>query len=75
MPEKSNVLFVMTDQQRFDTIAALGRGHIHTPNIGLLLHPGNRPVPNRMRSAETRHSGGHDETATGGSPARGKALW
>ncbi len=30
---KPNVLFVMTDQQRFDTIAALGNAHIYTPNL------------------------------------------
>jgi len=30
---KPNVLFIMTDQQRFDTIDALGNGHIYTPNL------------------------------------------
>ena len=40
MREKPNVLFVMTDQQRFDTIAALGNGHIHTPNMDRLVRRG-----------------------------------
>ena len=35
-----NVLFVMTDQQRFDTIAALGNRHIHTPNLDRLVRRG-----------------------------------
>ncbi|WP_152421691.1 sulfatase family protein [Halogeometricum pallidum] len=35
-----NVLFVMTDQQRFDTIHALGNGRIHTPNIDRLVARG-----------------------------------
>lgn len=35
-----NVLFVMTDQQRFDTIAALGNGLIHTPNMDRLVQRG-----------------------------------
>jgi len=40
MPHKPNVLFVMTDQQRFDTIAALGNGLIHTPNLDRLVRRG-----------------------------------
>lgn len=35
-----NVLFVMTDQQRFDTIAALGNSHIYTPNMDRLVRRG-----------------------------------
>jgi len=37
---KPNILFVMTDQQRFDTIAALGNPHIHTPNLDRLAARG-----------------------------------
>ncbi len=37
---KPNVLFIMTDQQRFDTIAALGNGLIHTPNMDRLVARG-----------------------------------
>ncbi|SFL33585.1 choline-sulfatase [Halogranum rubrum] len=35
-----NVLFVMTDQQRFDTIRALGNSRIYTPNIDRLVGRG-----------------------------------
>ena len=37
---KPNVLFIMTDQQRFDTIAALGNQHIYTPNLDRLVRRG-----------------------------------
>ncbi len=37
---KPNILYVMTDQQRFDTIAALGNGHIYTPNLDRLVRRG-----------------------------------
>ena len=40
MRERPNVLYVMTDQQRWDTIAALGNGHIHTPNLDRLVRRG-----------------------------------
>ncbi len=40
MEKQPNILFVMTDQQRFDTIAALGNEHIHTPNLDRLVHRG-----------------------------------
>lgn len=38
--EQPNVLFVMTDQQRFDTIAALGNSDIYTPNLDRLVARG-----------------------------------
>jgi len=38
--KKPNVLFVMTDQQRADTIAALGNSHIYTPNLDRLARRG-----------------------------------
>ena len=34
------MLFIMTDQQRFDTIAALGNSAIYTPNLDRLVHRG-----------------------------------
>ena len=37
---RPNVLFVMTDQQRFDTIAALGASHARTPNLDRLVARG-----------------------------------
>ena len=38
--DQPNVLFIMTDQQRFDTIAALGNSHIYTPNYDRLVRRG-----------------------------------
>ena len=32
-PEKPNVLLILTDDQRADTIGALGNPHIRTPNL------------------------------------------
>jgi arylsulfatase len=40
MNERPNIVFVMTDQQRFDTIAALGNEYIHTPNMDRLVQRG-----------------------------------
>lgn len=40
MPNRPNILYVMTDQQRFDTIAALGNEHIYTPNLDRLVRRG-----------------------------------
>jgi arylsulfatase len=44
--ERPDILFIMTDQQLFDTIAALGNPHIHTPNLDRLcrgaLHDSHR---------------------------------
>ena len=37
---RPNVLFLMTDQQRFDTIRALGNPHIYTPNLDRLVARG-----------------------------------
>ena len=37
---RPNVLFVMTDQQRFDTIRALGNPPIYTPNLDRLVRRG-----------------------------------
>ena len=37
MPERPNILWYCTDQQRFDTIAALGNEHINTPNLDRLV--------------------------------------
>ena len=40
MAERPNVLWICTDQQRFDTIAALGNSRISTPNIDKLASEG-----------------------------------
>jgi arylsulfatase A-like enzyme len=37
---KPNVLFIMADQQRFDTIASLGNSHTYTPNFDRLVERG-----------------------------------
>lgn len=35
-----NIVFLITDQQRFDTIAALGADHVDTPNLDRLVAEG-----------------------------------
>src|SRR3954454_1661986 len=37
---RPDILFIMTDQQRFDSIAALGNSHIYTPNMDRLVRRG-----------------------------------
>jgi arylsulfatase len=37
---RPSVLFIMTDQQRFDTIASLGNPMVHTPNLDRLVERG-----------------------------------
>ncbi len=39
-PPRPNILLFCTDQQRFDTIRALGNGHIRTPNMDRLVESG-----------------------------------
>lgn len=38
--ERPNIVFVITDQQRFDTISALGAEHVDTPNLDRLVAEG-----------------------------------
>jgi arylsulfatase len=41
MPDtKPNILWICTDQQRYDTIHALGNQHIRTPNLDRLIDEG-----------------------------------
>ncbi len=40
MNARPNILWYCTDQQRFDTIAALGNPHVRTPNIDALVADG-----------------------------------
>ena len=40
MSRRPNILWICTDQQRFDTLHALGNDHIRTPNIDRLIHSG-----------------------------------
>ncbi len=37
---RPHIVLVMTDQQRFDTIRALGAGHMHTPTLDRLVREG-----------------------------------
>ena len=37
---RPNILWICTDQQRYDTIGALGNEHIRTPNIDRLVSEG-----------------------------------
>jgi arylsulfatase len=37
---RPNIVFVMTDQQRYDTIGALGFPHVDTPNLDRLVREG-----------------------------------
>ena len=37
---RPNIIFIMTDQQRYDTIAALGFPHMDTPNLDRLVREG-----------------------------------
>lgn len=39
-PDRPNILWICTDQQRFDTIGALGNPHVHTPNLDRLAAGG-----------------------------------
>lgn len=38
--ERPNIVLIMTDQQRFDSIAALGHDHVDTPNLDRLVREG-----------------------------------
>lgn len=40
MTKKPNIVFFFTDDQRFDTIKALGNEEIHTPNLDQLVNEG-----------------------------------
>ncbi|MEM1227983.1 MAG: sulfatase-like hydrolase/transferase [Planctomycetota bacterium] len=40
MSQQPNIILIITDQQRFDTIAALGYSHVDTPHMDRLVHEG-----------------------------------
>ena len=40
MTTRPNIIFIITDQQRFDTIAALGNDHMDTPHMDRLVNEG-----------------------------------
>lgn len=37
---KPNILLILTDDQRYDTLSALGHEHVHTPNLDRLVERG-----------------------------------
>ena len=39
-PDRPNILWICTDQQRYDTIHSLGNKHIQTPNLDRLVREG-----------------------------------
>ena len=38
--DQPNIIFIITDQQRYDTIGALGYDHVDTPNLDRLVNEG-----------------------------------
>ncbi len=40
MAERPNIILIITDQQRYDTINALGYPYVDTPNLDRLVHEG-----------------------------------
>lgn len=60
---RPNILLIYTDQQRFDTIRALGNRHIHTPNLDRLVREGvtfthaTTPSPVCLANRWSLHSG------------------
>jgi arylsulfatase A-like enzyme len=40
VPDRPNIVLIITDQQRFDSIAALGHGHVDTPHLDRLVEEG-----------------------------------
>jgi arylsulfatase A-like enzyme len=38
--DRPNIIFIITDQQRYDTIASLGYPHVETPNLDRLVREG-----------------------------------
>ena len=40
MSKRPNIVFIITDQQRYDTVAALGFDHMITPNLDRLVEQG-----------------------------------
>ena len=40
MAKQPNIIFLMTDQQRFDTVGALGNPTIQTPGLNRIVQEG-----------------------------------
>jgi arylsulfatase A-like enzyme len=89
MPKKTNVLWIMADQLRWDYLSCYGHPHLHTPNIDRLASRGvkftNAYVqspfcgPSRMSSYTGRYCHSHGATWNGmplrvGTPTLGDHL-
>ena len=74
--ERPNLLLITTDQQRWDTIAAAGHGHVLTPHLNWLCDTGIRyarayadcPVcaPSRATIMTGQHAWHHGQVANAG---------
>ena len=40
MSDRPNIIFIITDQQRYDTIAELGFDYMETPNLDRMVREG-----------------------------------
>jgi len=75
MSAKKNILWIMTDQLRWDYLSCTGHPHLHTPNIDSLAERGVRfsnvyvqsPIcgPSRMSSYTGRYCRSHGATWNG----------
>jgi len=60
---RPNILLIYTDQQRYDTIGAMGNPHIQTPNLdrlmneGVAFHHATTPSPVCMANRWSLHTG------------------
>jgi len=73
---KPNILLITTDQQRFDTIQALGNKHIYTPHLNWLVDEGitftncyaDSPVCMSSRASIMTGMHGYNSGLTGNNP-------
>lgn len=74
--DKPNILLITTDQQRFDTINALGNQHIYTPHLNWLVDQGvtftrcysDSPICMPARATIMTGKHGYTTGLTGNSP-------
>ena len=45
MPDRRNLVFIMSDQQRYDTLSCYGNDWIRTPNLDSLVKTRFEEVP------------------------------
>ena len=55
MSKQPNILLITTDQQRYDTIAAMGYDYMYTPNLDRLVREGCS-FPNEMCIRDSNQS-------------------